>query len=164
MNSVNNKDLTAQSLASDRVGGANRDRHGLSIKFLTRTLRPACRNDKYQSAYVPTKTDLPDSLCSIVIPLYRVPKEKHFIIFCSLVRHIRQLSRNMSAEGTMCSFSKQCQFYTICNPCIFRIRAIMVVTNAHVNIEISVCTQLTATRSINRLVVLRNVKHKVQAH
>jgi len=81
MKSVNNKDLTAQSLAPDRVSGANPDRHGLSIKFLTRTLWTAHRNDKYRSAYVPTKTDLPDSLRSTLTPLYRVPKEKNTSLY-----------------------------------------------------------------------------------
>jgi len=40
----------------------------------------------------------------------------------------------------------------------------MVLTNAQVYIEISVYTQWTVTLSTNRLVILRNVEYKVQAH
>jgi len=40
----------------------------------------------------------------------------------------------------------------------------MVLTNAHMYIEISVYTQWTATRSTNRFVNLRNVKYKSQVH
>ena len=40
----------------------------------------------------------------------------------------------------------------------------MVLTNAHVYIEISVYTQWTATRSANRFVTLRNVNYNGQVH
>lgn len=40
----------------------------------------------------------------------------------------------------------------------------MVLTNAHVYIEISVYKQWTATRSTNRLIILRIVNYNGQAH
>jgi hypothetical protein len=114
----------------------------------------ARRNDQCQSVYIKAKTDLPDSLRSIVTLLYRMPKEIHFTLFYSILRYIRYLS----AEETMSSFSKGCWFYMIYNDSIILIYTIIlpklhtdILRLRYVHIELHVLAK--------HVTIFRNVKY-----